>query len=61
MHPHGVLSTAMLASMNLKNGPLSKVVGLSSRFMLSCPVVGLFLRLWGVESVDNEPMKSLMY
>ena len=61
MHPHGVLSSVVLGSMNLKKGPLNKVVGLSSRFALSCPVVGLFLRLWGVESVDKNHMRSLLY
>lgn len=60
MHPHGVLSTGLLANMNLKSGPLSTARGLSSRFMLSCPVVGLFLRLWGVESIDKQNMKALM-
>jgi hypothetical protein len=60
MHPHGVLSTGLLANMNLKTGPLSSAVGLLSRAMLACPFVGLFLRLWGMESVDSHNMKSLM-
>ena len=60
LHPHGVLSAGLLANMNMKKGPLSEVVGLSSRFMLACPIVGLILRLWGVEGVDGPHMKAVM-
>lgn len=34
--------------------------GLSSRFMLSLPVWGLLFRLWGVQSVDPNNLKSLL-
>ena len=47
-HPHGVLSASVMAFMNVKNSPMVNMVGLSSRFMLSLPFVGLFIRLWGV-------------
>jgi 2-acylglycerol O-acyltransferase 2 len=46
--------------MHLKDGPFKDVVGLSSRAMLFVPVVGLFLRLWDVQSVDSKHMKRLM-
>ena len=46
--------------MHLKEGPFRNVVGLSSRVMLFVPVVGLFLRLWDVQSVDSRHMKKLM-
>jgi len=59
-HPHGVLSVGLLTNMHLKDGPFRNVVGLSSRVMLNVPVVGLFLRLWGVQSVDSKHMKKLM-
>jgi hypothetical protein len=46
--------------MNMKSLPLTNIVGLSSRMMLNCPFVGLFLRLWGMEGVDPSHMKNLM-
>ena len=36
------------------------MVGLSSRFMLSLPFIGLPLRLWGVDAVNPANMKKLM-
>lgn len=60
IHPHGVLSICCTVNMNLKNTPFADITGLSSRMMLLCPFVGLILRLWGVQSVDNNNMKRLM-
>jgi hypothetical protein len=59
-HPHGVLSAGIITNMHLKDGPFKNVVGLSSRVMLFVPIVGLFLRLWDVQSVDSRNMKKLM-
>lgn len=60
IHPHGVFSLGLSSNMNYGTGPLSRMVGLSSRFMLACPIVGLQLRLWGLEAVHGEHMKKLM-
>ena len=46
--------------MNVDNSKMSSLTGLSSRFMLNVPIIGLFLRLWGVESVDPLHMKKMM-
>jgi hypothetical protein len=46
--------------MNYETGPMANMVSLASRFMLAIPFVGLFLRMWGVESVDSANMKKLM-
>lgn len=46
--------------MNYSNDAMSRFVGLSSRFMLNIPIVGILLRLWGVESVDAKNLKRLM-
>ncbi len=59
-HPHGVLSASGLTFMNYSSGPMSKMVVLSSRAMLNLPIVGLLLRLWGVEAVDHKNLKRLM-
>ncbi len=42
------------------NDPLSRMVGLSSRFMLNMPFTGLLLRLWGIQAVDPTNLKRLM-
>jgi 2-acylglycerol O-acyltransferase 2 len=36
------------------------MVGLSSRFILNFPIVGLLLKLWGLKAVDPNSLKSLM-
>lgn len=43
-----------------ENDPLSRMVGLGSRFILNMPITGLILRLWGVQGVDPNNMKRLM-
>jgi 2-acylglycerol O-acyltransferase 2 len=45
---------------NSKTGHLSNMVGLSSRFILNFPIVGLILKLWGVRAVDPASLKKLM-
>ena len=42
------------------NDPLSRMVGLSSRFMLNMPITGLLLKMWGVDAVDPINLKRLM-
>jgi hypothetical protein len=42
------------------NDSLSRMSGLSSRFMLNMPITGLLLKLWGVQAVDPENLKNLM-
>ena len=46
--------------MNADNSKMSSMTALSSRFMLNVPIIGLFLRLWGVEAVDPFHMKKMM-
>jgi hypothetical protein len=46
--------------MNYSNDAMSRLIGLSSRFMLNIPIVGVLLRLWGVQSVDAKNLKKLM-
>ena len=36
------------------------MIALGSRFILSAPIFGGILRLWGAESVDPEHMRTLM-
>jgi len=43
-----------------KTGPLSNMVGLSSRFILNFPFVGAILKLWGVQAVNPTNLKRLM-
>ena len=59
-HPHGVLSASVLAFMNYKDGPMSNMVGLASRFMLNLPFGGLIIRLWGVQAVNAGNLKKLL-
>lgn len=50
-----------MTNMNhISNAPISKMTVLGSRFMLNLPVVGLFMRWWGVQSVNPENMERLM-
>jgi len=43
----------LLSNMNYHNDDaISRMVGLSSRFMLNMPITGLLLRLWGVQAVN---------
>jgi hypothetical protein len=56
-----LVKIGLLANMNYyNNDALSRMVGLSSRFMLNMPVTGLLLRLWGVQAVDPNNLKRLM-
>ncbi len=41
-------------------GPLSNIIGLGSRFILNFPLTGLFLKLWGFQSVNHHNLKKLM-
>ena len=59
-HPHGVLSISIMVYMNYKNGSLSRMVGMASRFMLSVPFVGIILRLWGLQGVHHSNMNKLL-
>ena len=61
MHPHSIYSLGMLGSMNSSvNGPLSRMVGLGSRFLMNCSIAGALLRLWGLETVEPSNVKRLM-
>ena len=46
--------------MNADKSIMSRFVGLSSKFMLNIPILGLFFRFWGLEAVDSSNMKKLM-
>ena len=46
--------------MNADKSKMSSLTALSSRFMLNVPIIGLYLRLWGVEAVDPHHMKKMM-
>jgi hypothetical protein len=39
---------------------MSRMTGLSSRFMLNMPITGLLLKLWGVQAVNPQNLKQLM-
>ena len=61
VHPHSVFGLGLLASMNSsKTGNLSNMVGLSSRFILYFPIIGLILKMWGVKAVNPTNVKKLM-
>jgi 2-acylglycerol O-acyltransferase 2 len=61
VHPHSVFGLSLLSLMNsMKEGPLSNMVGLSSRFILNFPITGAFLKLWGIEAVNHTNIKRLM-
>ena len=61
VHPPSVFGLSLLALMNAVNkGPISNLVGLSSRFALNFPITGLILKLWGVEAVDHKNLGGLM-
>ena len=44
----------------IDNKPISKMTVLGSRFMLNIPIVGMFMRMWGVQSVNSQNMEKLM-
>ena len=46
--PHGILSTCIPIFTNYPNSPFENAVGLSSRAMLTVPITGMMLRLWGI-------------
>lgn len=46
--------------MNYDNEQMSKMTVLGSRFMLNIPVVGLLMRMWGMQSVNAQNMERLM-
>ena len=46
--------------MNVDNSKMSSMIGLGSRFILIVPIIGIILRLWGVQGVHPENMKRLM-
>ncbi len=51
----------MLANMSYQdNDPLSRMVGLVSRFVYNTPIIGLLLRLWGTQPVDPSNLKRLL-
>ncbi len=60
-HPHSIFSYGMLSNMNYQeNDVISNMVGLGSRFILNTPIIGLLLRLWGVQAVDPSNLKRLL-
>ena len=46
--------------MNYSDDTMSGFIGLSSRLSHYFPIVGVILRLWGVQSVDAKNLKKLM-
>jgi len=54
-HPHGIYSVGLL--MNLNTYIHMPVLG--SRFLLNTPIIGLFTKWWGIQSVDNSHFKEL--
>lgn len=50
----------MPASLNADESKMSRMTGLASRALLSLPVIGLEIRLWGIESVDAKNIRRLM-
>jgi 2-acylglycerol O-acyltransferase 2 len=61
VHPHSVIGLSLLLLMNsMKEGPLSRIVGLSSRFILNFPVTGAILKLWGLQAVNHKNLRQLM-
>ena len=46
--------------MNVDDSKMSSMIGLASRFILIVPIIGMLLRLWGVQAVNPENMKRLM-
>lgn len=61
VHPHSVIALSLLALMNIVNtGPISNLIGLSSRFALNFPITGLVLKLWGIEAVNHKNLGGLM-
>ncbi len=51
----------MLANMSYQeNDPLSRMVGLVSRVIFNTPIIGLLLRLWGVQPVNSSNLKRLL-
>jgi hypothetical protein len=64
-HPHAVLAFGILVHANpcpqtRKNNRLENAVVLCSRMMLIVPLLGLFLRAMGAETVDPANLKRLM-
>jgi hypothetical protein len=61
VHPHSVFGLSLLSLMNSEDiGPLSNIIGLSSRFILNFPLTGAFLKLWGFQAVNHPNLKKLM-
>lgn len=61
VHPHSVFGMSLLLLMNsAKEGPLSNIIGLGSRFILNFPLAGAVLKLWGVQAVNHKNLKQLM-
>lgn len=61
VHPHSVFGLSLLSLMNCTGeGPLSNIIGLSSRFILNFPFSGALLKLWGFQAVNHKNLKKLM-
>lgn len=61
VHPHSVIGLSLLMLMNsVKEGPLSTIIGLGSRFALNFPLTGAILKMWGVQAVNHKNLKQLM-
>lgn len=61
VHPHSVFGLSLLSLLNSQpTGPLSNLIGLSSRFILNFPLTGLFLKLWGFQAVNPPNLRRLM-
>jgi len=46
--------------MNCGNDPMTKMIGLVSRFILNVPFISITFRLWGLDSVDPENLSCMM-
>jgi hypothetical protein len=58
VHPHSVITLSLLMLMNsVKEGPVSQIIGLGSRFALNFPFSGALLKMWGVQAVNPKHLK----
>ena len=39
---------------------MKNMIGLGSRFLLTVPFVGLFCRMWGMQTVDQKSIRRLL-
>ena len=53
-HPHAIYTFGLLFNSGLKETGYQNITILGSRFALAIPFVGLLLKFWGVEGVNNK-------